>query len=563
MKVVFLLTPSFTSWAKTGHEFLPQALQHLYASNRPAEDPFVIHSVLAIVDALPSPGFGESNGAFTSGHEGLAVLATSAELSTANMFRTRNERHWRWGQRGTQPDAIISFKFCQEFTLSPMTEPQEPLPDESAHRTEPKVSDKPGFNPSSHTDERSQSYRDDSGNHDRSGSPHSDTLEPSRDTSSSADRGPEIEGVPMEEDITQDEVSNNRHRLTFAEQYDLPLAFTRFQNGRQFTMCRDIWDVTFSNRDHRWKFEPKKVDARENPSHLGITAIIESTNSKVPLTPITRSRKVVSAVGNVISQLSADEETEGALPASTELEKAIPAFIEDKGIQPGEQLRVFALITPKERGSSEPVSLEDSLRERGSHLHRVTSGGGGWGKKAGLLSVDPKLCLGPQESNWSESNIIGIGDAVQFLVAVSPKRNDAEQEEQQQLFRQGYDLAIDTARSLKAFPGEGSMFLGTTCPEDDPRHNQVSLLGHITKPRGNLAVFPGFFGMLTTKPMCIENILPPLEPAESGGPDILPSTSILGMPFASAAIGLRPAPSVHRSFRKRVFDLSSLWRKKG
>ncbi|KAL9617643.1 MAG: hypothetical protein Q9160_007560 [Pyrenula sp. 1 TL-2023] len=507
------------------------------SDERPFADSYTLGSISAVVDALPSPGFGNANGAFTSGHEGLAVFVTSAEPSTENLFSARQGYHWKWEQGGTQPDATISFRFCQESTSSPLAKAQQPLSDGSIHTTEPEVDDKPGFNLSSQRDEQTESGGDISGNADGLGNPHSDTAQSS--TAPSSGKGPEIQqSASAAKDATQHEAARHRHFLSFTEQYDLPLADTRFHNGKEYTMYNDAWNVTFNYESRTWDLELEKaLPGRDNQSHLGITAEIESVNCKVPLIPITRSRKVVSVVGNVISQLSAEEETNGALPASTELEKAIPAFIEDERIQPGEQLQVFALVTPKERESPKQISLESSLRDRGSHLHRVTSGGGGWGKKAGLLSLDPRQTLDPQESNWSESNFISVGDSVQFLVSVNPESNDAEQ--QQQAFRKGYDLARDTTRPLVARPGEGCMLLGTICSEDDPRHNNVSLLSHIAKPKGHLAVFPGFFGMLTAKPMCMKNVVPPLGPARSGEQDVLPSTSILGMPFASVAIKLR------------------------
>ncbi|GKT42143.1 uncharacterized protein ColSpa_02324 [Colletotrichum spaethianum] len=195
----------------------------------------------------------------------------------------------------------------------------------------------------------------------------------------------------------------------------LPLANTIFQNGLQSTLLASRW---------RWSgpdSSPKLAHVTEKQSqnvtcwdpHRDTTIVIES-----PLLPITAPRKILAGLGNIIRQVEVDgKET----PASAELEKAVNELYarrskEGHGFPPG-PVGVWAIVLPP--GPMQAADLEylqewsenlnqvqtayeewgevmefkrlvQKLLRHGGRIYKILSGGGGWGKKQGLLSLDPE-----------------------------------------------------------------------------------------------------------------------------------------------------------------------------
>ena len=112
---------------------------------------------------------------------------------------------------------------------------------------------------------------------------------------------------------------------------------------------------------------------------------------RLPLTPLTPPRKVLHCAGNILRELSSLEDPTVGTPASRELESAVDRYLkENPQVSPGRKLDIFALITPPGcqapgNGEVNPWNLQSRQK-----LRRVLSGGGGWGKKMGLLSIDPQ-----------------------------------------------------------------------------------------------------------------------------------------------------------------------------
>ncbi|KAJ5928996.1 hypothetical protein N7466_007952 [Penicillium verhagenii] len=134
------------------------------------------------------------------------------------------------------------------------------------------------------------------------------------------------------------------------------------------------------------------------------SCVVGSTQGNVrprmmlPLEPVTQRRKVITGMGNILRQLakSTDGSSNEPMPASTELEKELPRYIEDHNIA-DRRVSVWALVEAPDveiahPNSSIPDRLTRSLSQ-GGKLHRVMSGGGGWGKKQGLLSLDPEVAF--------------------------------------------------------------------------------------------------------------------------------------------------------------------------
>ncbi|KAJ5793377.1 uncharacterized protein N7503_009355 [Penicillium pulvis] len=180
----------------------------------------------------------------------------------------------------------------------------------------------------------------------------------------------------------------------------------------------------------------------------------------LPLEPVTQRRRVVTGMGNILRQLakSTDGCSDETMPASTELEKELPRYIEEHNIA-DRRVSVWALVeTPDVEIADSTLSIQDQLTRslrHGGKLHRVMSGGGGWGKKQGLLSLDPEVAfptisLRDKSTNLDQvfephssateplemppffgncligedlshlSQVANAGDFIQFFVAVEP-----------------------------------------------------------------------------------------------------------------------------------------------
>lgn len=234
------------------------------------------------------------------------------------------------------------------------------------------------------------------------------------------------------------------HRL------QMPLAQTVFSTGLVSTCIRRRYAKSADQNAIDVPSQRLVLKTQEKLESYGVelpmSRIRGDTASSVefvtPLIPITPLRRVENSMGNIIRKVSADTahrisraRSEGdesvieTIPASTELEKMVSRYFEHLSLQP-ETVNVWALIVPEavaERISFSILSngsnthkrhffelspetvaefwpgtpeftgpkYEKQMTEmfrlvrRGARLCRVLSGGGGWGKKAGLLSLDP------------------------------------------------------------------------------------------------------------------------------------------------------------------------------
>lgn len=77
-----------------------------------------------------------------------------------------------------------------------------------------------------------------------------------------------------------------------------------------------------------------------------------------------------------------------ATPASRELEEAIPLLLARRANKRS-VVGVWAVVYPASPSPPREGDVEAVLA-RGGHVRKVLSGGGGWGAKQGLLSLDPE-----------------------------------------------------------------------------------------------------------------------------------------------------------------------------
>ncbi|KAJ9157963.1 V-type c subunit family protein [Pleurostoma richardsiae] len=229
----------------------------------------------------------------------------------------------------------------------------------------------------------------------------------------------------------------------------VPLANTVFQNGRQSTLLAGLWA-----RSEKGSFKLSSLEERHTQLVVPSRSNSALTSSvSIPLIPITAPRKVLAGLGNIIRQVEADGLPS---PASKELERDIPRLLKAREKASAAEitgpLGVWTLVVPEslatpgllaeisatpvleieaERAASAKFSrLLPELVASGCHIHRILSGGGGWGLKQGLLSLDPQTSYSPPggaedvesfirsfRGDDTADSIVAPGCYVQFLVA--------------------------------------------------------------------------------------------------------------------------------------------------
>ncbi|KAI0010987.1 hypothetical protein F4779DRAFT_616055 [Xylariaceae sp. FL0662B] len=216
----------------------------------------------------------------------------------------------------------------------------------------------------------------------------------------------------------------------------LPLANTVFQNGRRSTLFASRWQsspsqsltLAMMNEKHSQKIIPR-------------SATVNHANSRFPLLPLTLPRKIVAGLGNIVRQL----ETNGSTtPASKELETLIPKVFDVRSerygtsstgpigvwcwVIPPHVVEAQGLLDLKFFQAESPASEAElalgamdvfsRLLSSGCRLHKILSGGGGWGLKQGLLSLDP-------ETNYSAPG----QDDVEMFIRSFQERNSTNPSE--------------------------------------------------------------------------------------------------------------------------------------
>lgn len=250
----------------------------------------------------------------------------------------------------------------------------------------------------------------------------------------------------------------------------VPLANTIFHTGRAATLFTSTWIREREAFSCRKKTFHKHVSLQwpsTSPLYRGgyyasapsaSAPSQDSTAFNTPLIPLTVPRRIYSGMGNIIRQ-TVDNDDKPQL-ASLELERALIEYFKYFD-RPQASIPVWALVfSPKVAEYMLPLSRNlgltgqpgdlasskvlksakfydhyDFVLKNGGKIHRVQSGGGGWGKKAGLLSLDPTTYF-ERSSQSSESDHLlkgmmsmseelGIelkevakpGDYIQFLVS--------------------------------------------------------------------------------------------------------------------------------------------------
>ncbi|GAO13828.1 hypothetical protein UVI_02004510 [Ustilaginoidea virens] len=229
----------------------------------------------------------------------------------------------------------------------------------------------------------------------------------------------------------------------------LPLARTTFLNSRPSTLLAGRFDVSGGSprlkqaMHKQWQqVNVWSADPGVGPdTGMGLWA---------PLSPVTRPRRIVDSFGNIVRGVDVEGKP---TPASTELEDAINRIHGHRLAAEASAgpMGVWALVSPASSRQrlgdpddapdpeatldGKAASREDvestaaylqSQHRAGCRLFQVLSGGGGWGAKKGLLSLDPRetFYAPPEEEDMerfmqamSNSGLVPTDSYIQFFVS--------------------------------------------------------------------------------------------------------------------------------------------------
>jgi hypothetical protein len=223
---------------------------------------------------------------------------------------------------------------------------------------------------------------------------------------------------------------------TMSRDLQIPVANTLFHNGRHGTMFATRWVYLKLQKQY---LRIRRMDLGQQTLNLaGIISDHDLRNRAqlvLGLQPITVPRVIAAGLGNIIRELYVGRDSKQTMPASHELEKAMSLHIETVQHQ-DKRPEVWALITPRENWVEKPqIGTYDAAHwiERGSRLHKIVSGGGGWGMRRGLLALDPEINFNnPRlqtyeppvcgevtdiEERQALESIVKPGDVVTFLLS--------------------------------------------------------------------------------------------------------------------------------------------------
>ncbi|KAI0899893.1 hypothetical protein F4806DRAFT_505986 [Annulohypoxylon nitens] len=203
-------------------------------------------------------------------------------------------------------------------------------------------------------------------------------------------------------------LSNPLPKDTRPLEITLPLANTVFQTGRRTTLFTSRWQ-----RDIHGNLGLPETFIKPTQRIYPGVSVADHTSPLIPLLPLIPPRKIVAGLGNIVRQV---EVNGSPTPASKELEDIVPKVFDvrskrDGSYSPGPigiwcwvipphvveehnllNLKVFQTETLKSEAelTLENMDVFSELISSGCRLHKILSGGGGWGLKQGLLSLDPE-----------------------------------------------------------------------------------------------------------------------------------------------------------------------------
>ncbi|KAI9813438.1 MAG: hypothetical protein M1827_004113 [Pycnora praestabilis] len=342
---LFLFTPSFSKWLEDENSFLPLALSHMFPQEAQAQK---MDAIVAIVDRLPAPSTAE-------------LTTTDPSIRHTHMWDSRNSYEGVALYVGNSSLSAPDLWLPRHAELKPST----------------------------------------------MSLPGTSTLTFMFHSNQTETKSPGLNEIPNGFDKTYEW---SRGKSFTSRTVELPLANTTFQNGRTSTLLASRWERSNDSKGIvQTMCQEIKHQLIKIPWMDKSASIQGEFHISVPLVELTVPRKIVAAMGNIVRQLDAGTGGDETIPASRELEVSVSEFREREKSAPP-QIMAWALVTPKDRWTSLPTIREHKLSvliHRGARLHRVLSGGGGWGKRQGLLSLDPDTSFTARNASSSSLSISG------------------------------------------------------------------------------------------------------------------------------------------------------------
>ncbi|KAI1211055.1 uncharacterized protein F4807DRAFT_48494 [Annulohypoxylon truncatum] len=188
----------------------------------------------------------------------------------------------------------------------------------------------------------------------------------------------------------------------------LPLANTVFHTGSRTTLFASHWQ-----RDRLGNLAHSQTSTKLTQRICPDINLADHTRPLLPFLPLIPPRRIVAGLGNIVRQVEVDG---SPTPASKELESLVPRIFDirskrDVSYSPGPigvwcwilpphvvekynllNLKVFEAESPQSEAelTLQSMNMFSELISSGCRLHKILSGGGGWGLKQGLLSLDPE-----------------------------------------------------------------------------------------------------------------------------------------------------------------------------
>lgn len=371
---IFLLTPSFAKWLLDDETFLRKALQKVYGLTLGnPEINQTIHTLVAVVDRLPAPSITEGS---EDGIDRAAVRVKAPPVAEN-------------GYEG------IAYALADANYLPSYTDSQE-------------MADPLDGSPSTITLHKFLKFEDE-----------------------------------------------HKTQSSYINTIQIPLANTIFHTGYSATMFSHQWKKSKGMTDINLE---KKTQLKHLSIHWPDTLWDRRfVTLSIPLVPLTVPRCIEAGMGNIIRRVLGSDQK--SMTASQELEETVPQYFSSRGTPP-HSMTVWALVIPQdiilpvankttdllakevpnsENAETDSPSLNSlflalwrrnppgwndivwSAVTQGARLHRVLSGGGGWGKKAGLLSLDPDMSYNKlhQTSRDSALETMGSSEGLSALYEVA------------------------------------------------------------------------------------------------------------------------------------------------
>ena len=318
----------------------------------------------------------------------------------------------------------------------------------------------------------------------------------------------------------------------------IPLAITLFQNGSKHTAFLAsvaikhgkpiVGDLSRLNSNEYPVILPWPKILRVGRMNSGISEeegfAADGAGATLPLTPLTPVRPIASCMGNIITKLQGPGK-DAEIPASQELEQAVAQYLNEQDAAP-QTLTVWSLVVPakvvqEQRSlfsvtrrqwsiySKDPQALSYMISQwvwRGAKLRRVLSGGGGWGQKAGLLSLDPddQYKAKPADVSLMPSFLTDIQADQAPKIANIAKRNDSI------AFFAFVDEAVrvksptTTARKALQPQSPWSLAFGVTPSTVDDVVSPTEPFSITHDNQNKFEVHTGHFGALSEGGLCLE-----------------------------------------------------------